>query len=63
LLEIATAIRIAIAKGDKAGAGKLLIEAKERTLDHGEFTQWAERETELTSRTCRNYMTMAQNGK
>jgi hypothetical protein len=63
LLEIATAIRIAIAKGDKAGAGKLLIEAKERTLDHGEFTQWAERETDLTSRTCRNYMAMAQNGK
>jgi hypothetical protein len=63
LLTIATAIRIAIAKGDKAGAGKLLIEAKDRTLDHGEFTQWAERETGLTSRTCRNYMAMAQNGK
>jgi hypothetical protein len=63
LLEIATVIRVAIAKGDKAAAGKLLIEAKEGTLDHGEFTQWAEHETGLTSRTCRNYMTMAQNGK
>jgi hypothetical protein len=59
LLTIATAIRDAIAKGDKAGAGKLLIEAKEATLDHGEFTQWAERETGLTSRTCRSYMAMA----
>jgi hypothetical protein len=63
LLEVATVIRAAIAKGDKAGAGKLLIEAKEGTLDHGEFTKWAERETGLTSRTCRNYMAMAQNGK
>jgi hypothetical protein len=51
-------------KNDKAGIGKLLLEAKASTLDHGEFMKWAERATGLTSRSCRNYMAMAdQNGK
>jgi hypothetical protein len=64
LLTIETAIRAAQLKGDKAGIGKLLLEAKASSLDHGEFMQWAERATGLTSRSCRNYMAMAdQNGK
>jgi hypothetical protein len=64
LLTIETAIRAAQLKGDKAGIGKLLLEAKASTIDHGDFMQWAERATGLTSRSCRNYMTMAdQNGK
>lgn len=64
LLTIETAIRAAQTKGDKAGVGKLLLEAKASTLDHGEFMKWAERATGLTSRSCRNYMVMAdQNGK
>jgi hypothetical protein len=64
LLTIETAIRAAQLKNDKAGIGKLLLEAKASTLDHGEFMKWAERATALTSRSCRNYMAMAdQNGK
>ena len=64
ILTIETAIRAARLKGDKAGVGRLLLEAKASTIDHGEFMQWAERATGLTSRSCRNYMAMAdQNGK
>jgi hypothetical protein len=64
LLTIETAIRVAQSKGDKAGVGQLLLEAKASTIDHGDFMQWAERATGLTSRSCRNYMAMAdQNGK
>jgi hypothetical protein len=58
LLTIETAIRAAQLKGDKAGVGKLLLEAKASTIDHGDFMQWAERATGLTSRSCRNYMAM-----
>ena len=55
LLGISNAIRAALAKKDKAGAGALLAEAKE-IVGHGRFVEWAERETGLSARTVQRVM-------
>jgi hypothetical protein len=58
LLAFAGAIRDAIARNDKRAAGEFLLEAKP-IVGHGNFMEWAEKETGLTARTCRTYMEMA----
>ena len=58
LLALAGAIRDAIARNDKRAAGEFLLEAKP-IVGHGNFMEWAEKETGLTARTCRTYMEMA----
>jgi hypothetical protein len=55
LLKLATGIKDAVKRGDRAAAGALLRDAKER-LGHGHFLAWVQRETGLEPRTAQRYI-------
>jgi hypothetical protein len=59
LLQLRGAIRDAIARKDKAGAGTLLREAKD-LLGHGRFSGWVEREIGISVRSAERYMDIAK---
>jgi hypothetical protein len=55
LLQLRGAIRDAVARKDRAGAGALLREAKD-LLGHGPFIDWVEREIGISVRSAQRYM-------
>jgi hypothetical protein len=55
LLKLAAAISDAVARSDRAVAGKLLIQAK-AIRGHGGFVEWVERETGLSARSAQRYI-------
>jgi hypothetical protein len=59
LLQLRGAIRDAVARKDKAGAGTLLREAKD-LLGHGPFIDWVEREIGVSVRSAQRYLEAAK---
>jgi hypothetical protein len=59
LLQLRGAIRDAVARTDRAGAGTLLREAKD-LLGHGRFNDWVEREIGISVRSAQRYMEVAE---
>jgi hypothetical protein len=55
LLQLRGAIRDAVARKDRAGAGTSLREAKD-LLGHGPFIDWVEREIGISVRSAQRYM-------
>ena len=55
LLKLATGIKDAVTRGDRAAAGAMLRGAK-ALLGHGPFLDWVRRETGLDPRTAQRYM-------
>jgi hypothetical protein len=58
LLKLATGIRDAVTRGERAAAGAMLREAK-ALLGHGHFLQWVEQETGLEPRSVQRYIEAA----
>jgi hypothetical protein len=59
LLQLRGAIRDAVARKDRAGAGTLLREAKD-LLGHGPFIDWVEREIGISVRSAQRHMEVAK---
>ena len=59
LLQLRGAIRDALARKDRAGAGTSLREAKD-LLGHGPFIDWVEREIGISVRSAQRYMEVAK---
>ena len=59
LLQLRGAIRDALARKDRAGAGTLLREAKD-LLGHGPFIDWVEREIGISVRSAQRYIDIAK---
>jgi hypothetical protein len=59
LLQLRGAIRDAVARKDRAGAGASLREAKD-LLGHGPFIDWVEREIGISVRSAQRYMEVAK---
>jgi hypothetical protein len=59
LLQLRGAIRDAVARKDRAGAGTLLHEAKD-LLGHGRFIDWVKREIGISVRSAERYMEEAE---
>jgi hypothetical protein len=59
LLQLRGAIRDAVARKDRAGAGTLLREAKD-VVGHGPFIGWVEREIGISVRSAQRYMEAAE---
>jgi hypothetical protein len=58
LLKLATGIKDAVMRGDRAAAGAMLRGAK-ALLGHGSFSDWVRRETSLDPRSAQRYMEAA----
>jgi hypothetical protein len=59
LLKLATGIKDAVIRDDRAAAGALLRDAK-AVLGHGPFLEWVRRETGLEPRSAQRYMEAAK---